>query len=106
MKTHDIPKSGKRDNVVAFKSRFCQVERQHSKSAKRPSAAQLRAREDLGGVSLGWSAITEEQRQAWDALAKKTRNRPRLGQSGPLTGQNLFTKINSNQALLRLPPFL
>jgi hypothetical protein len=106
MKTHDIPKSGKRGNVVAFQGRFGQVEREYVAPAKRPTAAQLRAREELGGVSPGWSAITEEQRKAWDALARKTRSRPRLGQSGPLTGQNLFTKINTNQALLHLPPFL
>ena len=30
----------------------------------------------------------------------------RGGQSGPLTGQNLFTAINRNQALLDLPPFV
>jgi len=53
-----------------------------------------------------WSHLTEEQRQAWDAAGKQNRSRSRLGQSGPLTGQNLFTEINANQALIGEKPFL
>ena len=102
MKIQDIPKSGKRGQVVAFKSRYGQVERQHTPPRKRPTAAQLRVRFEFGGASLGWKTLTEEQRGAWRARGKKVRSHPRGGQSGPLTGQNFYTAINRNQALLGL----
>ena len=43
MKTFDIPKSGKRGSVVAFKSRFGQCEREHTPSRKPRTAAQQRS---------------------------------------------------------------
>jgi hypothetical protein len=51
MKVLDIPKSGKRGKIVAFKSRFGQCERGKAKPTKRSTAAQFHAREDLGSVS-------------------------------------------------------
>ena len=39
--------------------------------------------------------LTEEQRRAWNAAAAKVRSRPRLWQSGWLTGQTFFAGINS-----------
>ena len=105
MKVLDISKSGKRGRVVAFKSRFGQCEREHSHPTKRRTASQRRAQSDFGDASLGWNALTDEQRDAWRAFGKEVRSHPRGGQSGPLTGQNLFTAINRNQALLGLPPF-
>lgn len=106
MKTHDIPKSGKRGNVVAFKSRFGQCERENVKPTKPRTAAQRRAQAAFGGASFGWNNLTDEQYDAWRASGKKTRSHPRGGQSGPLSGQNLFTAINRNQALLGLDPLL
>ena len=54
----------------------------------------------------GW--LTQPERDAWDAAAEKLQSRPRLGQSGPLTGQMLFGKLNCPRTLigrgwLRLP---
>jgi len=40
MKAMDIPKTGKRGNAVAFKSRFGQCERQHVKATKPRTDAQ------------------------------------------------------------------
>ena len=106
MKVFDIPKSGKRGKTVAFKSRFGQCERTHVPPTKRPTAAQRRSQSAFGGASLGWNDLTDQQRDAWCELAKTVRSHPRGGQSGPLAGQNLFTAINRNQALLGLPPFV
>jgi hypothetical protein len=106
MKVQDIPKSGKRGNVVAFKSRYGQVERQHVAPKKRQSAAQRRTANEFGRASSGWNSLTDEQRDAWRACGKKTRSHPRGGKSGPLSGQNLLTAINRNQALLGLAPFV
>ena len=106
MKVLDIPKSGKRGKSVAFRSRFDQYEREHVRPSKPSTAAQRRAQSDFGAASLGWNYLTDEQRDAWRAYGKKVRSHPRGGQSGPLTGQNLFTAINRNQSLLGLPPFV
>ena len=106
MKIFDIPKSGKRGNVVAFKSRFGQCEREHVPPRKPRTDAQLQAQAEFGDASLGWNDLEEEQREAWRAHGKKVRSHPRGGQSGPLTGQTLFTAINRNQRLLGLPPLL
>jgi hypothetical protein len=105
MKVYDIPKSGKRGKTVAFKSRFDQCEREHTPLRKAPTTLQLLARSHFGDASLGWNDLTDEHRDAWRASGKKVRSHPRGGQSGPLTGQNLYTAINRNQALLGLPPF-
>ena len=106
MKLLDIPASGKRGKTVAFKSRFGQCEREHTRPTQDPTAAQRHSQSAFGTASLGWNYLTDEQRDAWRAYAKKVRSHPRGGQSGPLTGQMLFTAINRNQALLSLPPFL
>ena len=106
MKEYDIPKSGKRGQSVTFRSRFGQCQRAHVPPRKRPTAAQRESQSAFGTASLGWNNLTEEQRDAWREFSKKVRSHPRGGQSGPLTGQMLFTAINRNQALLGLPPFV
>ncbi len=50
--------------------------------------AQLRSRARLSAASRKYSnSLTEKQRDACIAAGAKLRSRPRLGQSGPLTGQ-------------------
>jgi hypothetical protein len=104
MKTYDIPKSGKRGSVVAFKSRFGQCEREHTHARKPRTAAQLRSQSDFGAASARWDYLTEDQRKAWRAYGRKVLSHPQGGQSGRLTGQMLYTAINRNQAALNLPP--
>ena len=104
MKAFDIPKSGKRGSVVAFKSRFGQCERKHTSSQTPRTAAQELSQSDFGAASAGWNYLTEEQRQAWRAYGRTVRSHPQGGQSGPLTGQMLYTAINRNQAAFGLPP--
>ena len=104
MKTFDIPKSGKRGSVVAFKSRFGQCEREHTSSRMPRTAAQRRSQSDFGAASAGWNYLTEDQRKAWRAYGRKVRSHPQGGQCGRLTGQMLYTAINRNQAALGLPP--
>ena len=70
-----------------------------------------RARGAFGVIAKAWSRVlTEAQRRAWNAAAAKVRSRPRLWQSGWLTGQTFFTGINSarsrigRETLLLWPP--
>ena len=56
--------------------------------------AQLRVRNFLGSVAAKWSMLSQAQRGAWTAEAKQHQSKARLGQSGPLTGFQLYAKIN------------
>src|ERR1039458_2584889 len=106
MKVTTVPQSGRRANVVAFRSRYGQCEREHVEPRKRRTAAQRHSQAEFGDASLGWNDLTDEQRDAWREFAKNVLSHPRGGQCGPLSGQVLFTAINRNQRLLGLPPFL
>jgi hypothetical protein len=64
----------------------------------------LDARRAFGSAAARWRTLTEEQRTAWRAAAKIKNSVPRLGQSGPLTGSQLFTKINCTLAALGAAP--
>jgi hypothetical protein len=103
MKTRKTPQSGKLGNVVSFKNRYGQVDRTLTIPANRGTAFQQRARSDFGRFSAHWRRLTEEQRQAWIAFARRVSSRPRMGQSGPLTGLACFVKVNCNLASISLP---
>jgi hypothetical protein len=50
----------------------------------------------FGNSSRLWSGLlTEEQRNRWCAAGPKVMSHPRLGQRGPLTGQQFWQSINS-----------
>ena len=57
-------------------------------------------RRAFGNVAARWRTLTQAQRNAWMTAAKVKNTVPRLGQSGPLTGAQLFTKINCSLATL------
>ena len=64
--------------------------------------AQLRCRARFGAASRKYSrSLTEEQRIACITAGAKVRSRPRLGQSGPLTGQQYCIHEESAQAKAR-----
>ena len=53
----------------------------------------------FGAIVKAWGRVlTEEQRRAWNAAAAKVRSRPRLSQSGPLSGETHFTGINNSRS--------
>ena len=69
----------------------------YGKQSRRPyvrphdprTPAQLRSRAWLGAASRNYSySLTQKQRDACISAGAKRRSRSRLGQSGPLTGQN------------------
>ncbi len=67
------------------------------------TAPQCNMRQILGALSKDWSALlTQPQRAAWNAYAWKVPSRWRAGQ-GPVSGQNLFLKLNSVLRLLGRP---
>ena len=102
MKILDIPQSGKRGLTVSQGGRYGQISRAWVIPNNPRTVAQMGVRRALGNVTARWRTLTEEERNAWRAAAQAKNTVPRLGQSGPLTGSQLFTKINCSLATLGL----
>ena len=100
MKILDIPQSGKRGLYVSQGGRYGQISRAWVIPSNPRTASQMGVRRALGNVAARWRTLTEDQRNAWRASARAKNTVPRLGQSGRLTGAQLFTKINCSLATL------
>lgn len=96
------PQSGKQGVTVSVTTRYGQVRRSRIVPKNPRTPAQVRIRSNLGRISSRWRALTEEQRVAWRAAARKAASRRRLGKSSYLTGSQFFIKINSARAAIGL----
>ncbi len=65
--------------------------------------AQLNRRQVLGTMAHNWRTITEAQRLAWNEAGKLVQSDSRLGQSGPLSGFQLYVKVNCNLQIVGEP---
>ena len=92
MKILEVPRSGRDGDVVFYLRGGKQFRRRYVLPRDPRTAGQLRARAVFAAASKEWSSpqLSEEQRDALRVEAAKFRSRPRLAQSGPLTGQLLF----------------
>ena len=100
MKVLSIPSSGKIGQVVAYKSRFGNCQRQYLIPANPKSPAQQHTRAFFTRFARAWSQVlTQAQRDAWNVAGPKVQSATRLG-SGPLTGQQLFQGLNSARACI------
>ena len=95
MKILDIPQSGKRGLNVSQNGRYGQISRSLVMPTNPRTPAQMNVRSIFATVTTGWRALTEDQRTAWTAAAKNYQSTTRCGQSGVLTGAQLYTKINA-----------
>jgi hypothetical protein len=100
MKILDIPQSGKCGLLVSMPGRYGQVKRILVIPANPRTTDQLNVRQHLGAFAKAWRGLTGIQRLAWDSAAKNHQSKPRLGQSGPLTGEQFFVRINCNLATM------
>ena len=89
------PSSGKLGNTVYFKGRNGQVVRALAIPSQPQSAAQIGQRTNFAMASQKWDSITQAQQAAWRAVASTIQTKPRNGQSGPMTGNQLFCEINA-----------
>ena len=103
MKTRRTPQSGKLGDIVSYQNRYGQVDRTLVVPVNRGTAFQQRARSDFGRFAAQWRKLTEDQRLAWNRAGRRLPSRPRLGQSGPLTGCAYFIQVNCNLASIGLP---
>ena len=101
--------SGKCGPWVAYRRGRQQCLRRYVIPANPLTPARSRSRGALAAISWAWSALlTQAQRDRWVTAGQKVPSRPRLAQSGPLTGQMFFVKLNAVLLLagrpLRLEP--
>jgi hypothetical protein len=99
MKILDIPQSGKRGLTVSQNGRYGLISRAFVIPSNPQTAPQMQVRGNLAAIAAKWDTLTEAQRQAWIATAATQQTRSRLGQSGPMTGLQLYIKINATLAL-------
>ncbi|MCX6923892.1 MAG: hypothetical protein NT154_11900 [Verrucomicrobia bacterium] len=109
MKILDIPQSGKRGLYVSQGGRYGQISRAFVIPSNPRTASQTSVRAILSRVTMRWRSLEEAERAAWTAAGSGVNSVSRLGQSGPLTGQQLFNKINCTlaqfgQAQVDAPP--
>ena len=61
----------------------------------------------FGGNSRKWGGkLSEEQRDRWTLAGAQAMSHPRLGQKGPLTGQQFWQAISTVRAIVGLPETL
>ena len=97
MITPDVPKSGRFGGWIYYMRGNKQVRRPYVKPRDPRTAAQLRCRAAFAAATKAWSecrGMTQDDLRAWCVAAEKIRSRPRLAQSGPLTGQQHFVGVN------------
>src|ERR1039458_2500042 len=94
MKIYDIPKSGKIGNIVWQRNRYRQYSYPAFVEFNTRSPAQCTIRQAFAAVSKRWRTLTQEQRDAWIAVAWNKWSKPRFFQRGRLTGCQLFVKTN------------
>ena len=94
MKIVDVPQTGKLGLTVTYPGRNGLIRRTKVTPANPRSVAQLSIRQNLATQAGAYAQLTDAQQQAWIQTAASMKSRPTLGQSGPLTGLQLFTKLN------------
>jgi hypothetical protein len=105
MRILEIPKSGRLGKWVYYMRGRKQCRRRWVKPRDPRTPGQLRSRARFGAASRAWSwsqRLTEELRQEWRVAGAKVRSRPRLWQSGKLTGQAYFVGRNCAKARIGL----
>ena len=101
----DVPKSGKWGKYIYYMRNGKQCRRRYTKPRDPRTPEQLRLRAAFGAASKAYSwALTEEQRQECRAAGAKLRSRPRLAQSGRLSGQHYLIKREAAEARAKQPP--
>ena len=104
MKIQDIPQVGKLGLTVTWHGRNGQVRRILAIPKNPRTDRQLEVRDLLQQQARRFDALTDAQQDAWNVAATGFHSTPSLGQSGPLTGLQLFIRVNCKLGLLGLVP--
>ena len=103
--------AGKLGNMVYQRNRYGQICYPAFIPANPQAPDQQAIRSSWSRVSDRWRTLTEEQRLTWIAVAATILSKPRMAQCGPLTGLQLFVKVNvylayRGQPQVDLPPLI
>ena len=104
MKIQDIPQTGKYGLSVTWPGRNGLIRRILVTPKNPRTDKQLVVRDLLSQQARRFDALTDAQQEAWNVAAAGYQSSPRLGQSGPLTGLQLFIRINCKLGLLGQEP--
>ena len=104
MKIQDIPQAGKLGLTVTWHGRNGQVRRIIAIPKNPRTDRQLEVRDLLLLQARRFDALTDAQQDAWNVAAAGYQSSPKLGQSGPLTGLQLFVRVNCKLGLLGQEP--
>jgi len=94
MKIKDVPQVGKLGLTVTWPGRNGLIRRNLVIPHNPRTAKQQVIRQNLATQAAAYDQLTDAQQEAWIATAAQVRSNATLGQSGPLTGLQLFTKVN------------
>ena len=100
MKIQDIPQVGKLGLTVTWHGRNGQIRRILAIPKNPRTDRQLEVRDLLLQQARRFDALTDVQQDAWNVAAAGFHSTPSLGQSGPLTGLQLFVRVNCKLGLL------
>ena len=107
MKILDTPRSGKCGQTVAFQSRFGLCLRQYVPQKATLTPARQHVCAVFGNNSRKWGGkLSDEQHDRWILAGAQVMSHPRLGQKGPLTGQQFWQAISTVRAIVGLPETL
>jgi len=104
MKILDIPQTGKLGLTVTWSGRNGLIRRTLAIPANPRTDGQLVVRDLLAQQTRRFDGLTDAQQDAWNTAAAGFQSTPTLGQSGPLTGLQLFVRINCKLGLLGQQP--
>jgi hypothetical protein len=94
MKIQDVPQVGKLGLSVTWPGLNGLIRRILVTPRNPCTGAQQGIRQSLATQAAAYDQLTDVQQEAWIAAAAQMQSKPTLGQSGPLTGLQLFTKVN------------
>ncbi len=94
MKIIDVPQSGKIGIQVAIPSRYGQCRRIWVPGSNPNTVAQSGVRANFLSRLRAFTALTEAEQNAWIAAAALEQTKGKMGQSGPMTGLQLYMAIN------------
>jgi hypothetical protein len=98
-------KSGRCGDWIWYMRGSKQCRRRYTRPKDPHTLAQLLCRARFGAVSRRYSrSLADEEREACIATGVKLRSRPRLNQSGPLTGQQYWVRKDSAHARMNVNP--
>ncbi len=104
MKIRDIPQVGKLGLTVTWPGRNGLIRRILVTPSNPRTSKQLEVRGQMAEHARQFDALTDAQQDAWNVGAMAFKSSPTLGQSGRLTGLQLFVKVNCKLGLLGLDP--